>query len=186
MFLKNKEATMKLTNIAILTLMSFLIVACGGGGSSATSTPVTTVIEEPVTADDSSTSEDTEIETETEPEIIVEPDTIYDTTAELVVDKPFLLKPEYELLVTYKNDNKRSAYLSVCTEFTEEQDVIKVNYNSCLLRTSIDSDYEASVTVANDKNQLVMAIWYLDDINKPRYEVWENNNTQGVKVFEVN
>ena len=74
----------------------------------------------------------------------------------------------------------------MCTEFTEGQDVIKVNYNSCLLRTSIDSDYEASVTVANDTNRLVMAIWYLDDINKPRYAVWENNNTQEVKVFEVN
>jgi len=49
MYLNNKETTMKFTNIAVLTMISFLIVACGGGGSSASSPPATTVIEDPVT-----------------------------------------------------------------------------------------------------------------------------------------
>jgi len=188
MYLNNKETTMKFTNIAVLTMMSFLIVACGGGGSSASSPPATTVSEDPVTSDEPTTSEDTEVVvSEDDPVIIIDPNIVYDTTAELVVDKPFLLKPEYELVVSYKDSNNRSAYLSVCTEFTEEQDNIKVNYNSCLLRTSVDSNYQASLTVANDKTRLVMAIWYLDDIKKPRYEVWENNSdAQGTKVFEVN
>lgn len=166
---------MKLTNIVITSLMSLLIVACGGGGGG-TSTPtsipdpVVPIVTEPVVPD------------------IVEPDpnAIYDTTAELIASKSFLLKQEYELAVSFKNDNSRSAYLSVCSEFTDGVEGIKVNYNSCLLRTSIESDYASTLTVANDKNRLVMAIWYLDDTKNPRYEIWENDSdTSEVRKFDV-
>ncbi len=168
---------MKFTNIAVISMMSFLLVACGGESSSSAPVPVTPVVEEPVTLEES----------EEEPEPELDPNAIYDTTAELIAAKSFLLKQEYELLVSYNTNNNRSAYLSVCTEFTEDQDIIKVNYNSCLLRTSIESNYAGKLTVSNDKNRLVMAIWYLDDIKKPRYEVWENNSdVKGEKTFKVN
>ena len=76
--------------------------------------------------------------------------------------------------------------MSVCSEFTEGKSGIKVNYNSCLLRTSIEGDYAGTLRVANDKNRLVMAIWYLDDTNNPRYEVWENDSDAKEKrKFEV-
>jgi len=173
---------MKLSNITLIFMMSLLMVACGGGGGGSTSAPTpAAVIEEP-----------TEPEVE-EPTVIVvaepelDPNAIYDATAELIVSKSFLLEQEYELAVSYQNVDNRSAYVSVCTEFTEGQNGIKVNYNSCMLRTSINGDYSGTLTVANDQNRLIMAIWYLDDTKNPRYEIWDNDSdTNDVRKFEVN
>jgi hypothetical protein len=175
MSLNNKEKTMKLTNIVAILIMSLFLVACGGGSSG--SDPVVPPIEEPPVKDDGDDDDDDEID----------PNAIYATTAELKAAKSFLLKQEYELTVSYKNAGNRNAYLSVCTEFTDGEYGIKVNYNTCLLRTSIESGYAGKLTVANDKNRLVMAIWYLDDTKNPRYEVWENSsNAEGERKFEVN
>lgn len=172
---------MKHTNVIVIPMMSLLMVACGGGGDASTPDPVVAVVDEVVL---SVAVQPIVIDT-VEPEL--DPDAIYDTTAELVAAKSFLLEHEYELAVSYQSDERRSAYLSVCTEFTEGQYGIKVNYNSCLLRTSIEGDYAGTLKVSNDKSRLVMAIWYLDEIKKPRYEVWENNeNTKSIKHFDVN
>ena len=170
---------MKLTNITLISMMSLLIVACGGGGGSA-STPEPVLIVPPVV-------EAPVVIVVDDPVSEPDPNAIYDTTAELIASKSFLLDPEYELAVSYQNDGNRSAYLSVCTEFTEGQDGIKVDYNSCLLRTSIDNDYAGTLTVANNQNRLVMAIWYLDDTKNPRYEIWENSSaTDDERKFVVN
>lgn len=166
---------MKLTNIVVVSVISLSLVACGGGGgaSSAPSSTTATVLPEA----------DVAVIDVIEPE----PNVIYETTAELLVSKSFSLKQEYELAVSYKNDDSRSTYLSVCTEFTEGEKSIEVNYNSCLLRTSIEGDYTNMLTIANDKNRLVMAIWYIDDMENPRYEIWENDSAdKGVRTFDVN
>jgi len=170
---------MKLTNIVLISILNLLIAACGGESDSSTSTPpvlstpdpVDPIVEEPV--------EEVEVE--------LDPNATYETTAELVVARAFVIEQEYELTVSYKNDKNLSAYLSVCTEFTEGKSGIKVNYNSCLLRTSIESDYAGTLKVANDINRLVMAIWYLDDTDNPRYEIWENDSdAKEVRTFAVN
>lgn len=165
---------MKLTNIISLSVMSLLMVGCGGGDSS-TSDPVVKIVEEPVAV---------------QPQlVIVEPDpnAIYATTAELIASKSFLLEQEYELVINYKNDDNHYVYLSVCTDFTEGKEEITVNYNSCLLRTSVEGDYAGTVIAANDKHRLVMAIWYFDNPKNPRYVVWENDgDAKGVKIFNVN
>ncbi len=176
---------MKLTNIVAILIMSFFIVACGGGSSG--SDPIVPPIEEPPVKDDGGDDGGDDDDDDDDDDGEIDPNAIYATTAELKAAKSFLLKQEYELTVSYKNDGNRNAYLSVCTEFTEGQYGIKVNYNTCLLRTSIESGYAGKLTVANDKNRLVMAIWYLDDIKNPRYEVWDNSSdAEGERKFEVN
>ena len=185
---------MRFIYIAIISIMSLLIAACGGGsgGDSSSSSTVERASETPVTIIDPVV---VAIEEETiaiieEPEIIVEvkpdPDAIYDKTSELIVAKSFLFEQEYDLSVSYNNDDNRSVYLSVCSDFTEGDDGVKVNYNSCLLRTSINGYYSNTLKVGNDKTRLVMAIWYLDDVKNPRYEVWKNDiNTVGAKQFTI-
>lgn len=173
---------MKLINITFMSITCSLMVACGGGGGSSSSSSSSSVSVEPTPIKTVSEEPDTPV---VEPEVMEEPvvqditmpdpEAIYETTAELVAATSFLIKPEYDLTVTYGNKNNRNAYLSVCTEFSEENDTIKVNYDSCLLRTSISTDYEGKLSVANDKTRLVMAIWYLDDTKNPRYEIWQNN-----------
>lgn len=167
---------MKLTNIIVVSVISLSLVACGGGGGDASSAP-------------SSTTATVLPEADVAVIDVIEPDpnAIYETTAELLVSKSFRLEQAYELAVSYKNEDNRSTYLSVCTEFTEGKQGIDVKYNSCLLRTSLEGDYANTLTVANDKNRLVMAIWYVDDMENPRYEIWENDSTdKGVRTFDVN
>jgi hypothetical protein len=169
---------MKLSNIALISMMSLSIVSCGGGGGDSSASKLSTTPESVVP-----TVTETVVVVETEPD----PNATYETTAELVVSKSFLIEQAYELAVSYQNDDSRRTYLSVCTDFIEGQDGIKVDYNSCLLRTSIDSEFAGTLTVANDKNRLVMAIWYLDDMENPRYEIWENDgDTKTLKTFKVN
>ena len=169
---------MKRTNFLVIFMMNLLIVACGGGGSS-TPDAVVAVVDEavvPVVVQP--------IAAET---VQPDPNAIYDTTAELVAAKSFLLDQEYELAVSYKSDESSRAYLSVCSEFTEGLEGIEVNYNSCLLRTSIEREYTGTLKVANDKNRLVMSIWYLDDIKNPRYAVWINDSDdEDERTFAVN
>jgi hypothetical protein len=167
---------MKYLNHTLVLLTVSLLTACGGGGeeanTSSTPDPVVTVSEVVVI-----------VEEAVEPD----PNAVYDTTAELIASRKFLIEPEYELEVSYLNDNDRNAYLSVCSDFNEGKNGLTVNYNSCLLRISVESYYAGTLSVANDKTRLVMAIWYLDDIDNPRYEIWENNNlAQEPKRFEVN
>ena len=186
---------MKFTNIAAISMMSLLMVACGGGGGGDSSGGSSTTSSNPTTTPEAEVEQVTElpvvelpiVEPEVEDIVEPDPDAIYSTTSELIASKSFLFEQSYELEVSFTNDDSRNIYLSVCSEFTEGESDISVNYNSCLLRTSIESDYSGTLSVANDKNRLVMAIWYLDDIDKPRYEVWERNDDTDVdKLFEVN
>jgi len=178
---------MNITNITALSVMSLLLAGCGGGGGGGDSTatpaptPVATPAPTPV-----ATPTPTPVVIPT-PVPVVDPNAVYDSTSELIVAQSFLIKQEYELAVSYNNEDSRRAYLSVCTEFTEGQEGVKVNYNSCLLRTSINDDYTGTLSVANDKKKLVMAIWYLDDVKNPRYAVWESDDDiNGVQTFDVN
>jgi len=187
MCLSNKEKIMNITNITALSVMSLLLAGCGGGGggTDSTATPAPTPVVTP-TPTPVATPTPTPVVTPT-PVPVVDPNAVYDSTAELIVAQSFLIKQEYELAISYKNEDSRRAYLSLCSEFTEGQEGVKVNYNSCLLRTSINESYAGTVSVANDKKKLVMAIWYLDDVNNPRYAVWENDgDINGAQTFDVN
>jgi hypothetical protein len=184
---------MKLINIVTVPMMSLLLLACGGGGGDSASTNATPAVEkvtapiveptvDPVVFSVPEPTEDPVVEVELEPD----PNAVYESTAELVAARKFLFNHDYELAVSYKNEPNRSAYLSVCSEFTEG-DAIKVNYKSCLLGTSVEASYAGTLSVPNDKNRLVMAIWYFDDVNNPRYEIWENDNDAStLSAFNVN
>ena len=199
---------MKLIKLTPIAMMSLLTVACGGGGGGGSSTPssqtntatpapvVTAAVEETVDKVEVTVDDVIQVPVVSEPEVqapvvdkesSVDPDAVYATTAELVAEKSFLLEQEYTLAVSFKNTENRPAYLSVCSDFSQQQASIKVNYNSCLLRSSITGDYNGSLNVANDKTRLVMAIWYLDDAKNPEYAVWEKTtDLNASQAFIVN
>lgn len=184
MSLNNKEKIMKLTNNLIVLAFSLSMIGCGGGGGSDSSTtkPAAPVVSTPVQpiVTPVATPAVTPVTTP-------DPNAVYETTAELVVAKDFMIKQEYDLTIAYTDDANREVYLSICSDFTNEQSTITVNYNSCILRTANNGDYTNTLNIPNDKSQLVMAIWYLDDLNNPRYEFWNNDEaTETTKVFDVN
>lgn len=168
---------MKLTNKTIVSLASLFLIACGGGGGSAapSPTPAPTPVPTP-------TPTPTPV-----PVPVPDPDASYDNTAQLIADRSFNLTQEYQLTINYNTNEQRRVYLSLCGDFTQTAETIDINYNSCLLRTATDSNYSSALNVANDKQSLVMAIWYLDDINNPKFVVWENDGSViGNKTFTIN
>lgn len=181
---------MKYLTKTFIASLSTLLVSCGGSddteenivSSVTTEVDAVTQISQPV--------EEVEVvevvEQSTYEEVKPDPDAIYETTAQLVAAKSFLLETQYDLEVSFINQEQRRAYISVCSDFSESE-AMKVNYNSCIVRTSVTGSYSDTITVGNDNQELVMAIWYFDDINNPRYEVWQNTqNGDNTKVFSVN
>lgn len=162
---------MKLFEIVVISLMGTSILGCSSDSTLPTSDDLEQVTATP------STSEDR----------LPDPNAVYDTTAELLVANSFLIEQEYALDISFKNRESRRAYLSVCAEFTNDSKKgIQVNYDSCFLRTSIESDFAGSLSIPNHQHKLVMAVWYLDDDKKPSYHIWENNNdAEGLKTFNV-
>jgi hypothetical protein len=178
----SKAAVVESTAVVFNAVEPELIINIVGASSSTLEpvVPAASVVESPVVVSNLA-----------EPKPVIDilkpdPNAIYESTAELIASKSFLIEQEYELAISYKNDDNRNAYLSVCTDFSEGEGGIKVNYNSCLLRTSIESDYAGTLTVANDNERLVMAIWYFDDMKNPRYTIWENDgDDKNTRTFDV-
>ena len=189
MYLNNKGKDMNLIKTLAVFTFSVVLIGCGSSSDSTTSEASTPVVDEAsisVTQDPVIIADlDPILEQETEQEIDL--DAVYSTTAELVAAKSFLLKPEYDLQVSYVNTDNQNIYLSVCTDFEEAKSGIKVNYESCLLRTSITESFQANIIVPNDKNRIVMAIWDLDNPQQPRYETWEYSiDPEDEHTFTVN
>lgn len=173
---------MKIKTLSLISMTSLALMGCGGGGGSDSSqaTPA------PASPAPSPTPAPTPTPAAV-PAPVADPNATYETTAELIANRDFNLSQEYQLTVNYKAREARNVYLSLCSDFTQTQERIDVDYNSCLMRTATNSDYSGVVNVAAENQQLVMAIWYLDDINNPRFVVWENNSQQiGDKTFVVN
>lgn len=169
---------MKFTNNLILLALSLSFIGCGGGGGNSEPSIGASATDNP--------TQPTPTPTPT-PAATTDPNAVYDTTADLVVAKSFLMEQEYDLTIEYADTSNRAAYLSICSEFTQVQLKVSVNYDSCILRTTSNSSYKNIINIPNDKKQLVMAIWYLDDLNNPRYEFWNNDETTSqAKVFSVN
>lgn len=181
---------MKIKTLSLISMTSLALMACGGGGGSdssqATPAPASTTPTPTPTSTPAPTPTPTPTPTAV-PAPIADPNATYETTAELIANRDFNLNQEYQLTVNYKAREARNVYLSLCSDFTQTQESIEVDYNSCLMRTATNSDYSGVVNVAAENQQLVMAIWYLDDINNPRFVVWENDSQQiGDKTFVVN
>lgn len=187
MYLQTKELTMKSINIIMLFTLSMFISGCGGSDES-TDTRAGEDIEIDLLAlveDDNDSLDDAVVTVEDEIEepvsdqlTEVDTDAIYSTTAELKVARSFLLAAEYELNVSYSDPSKDNVYLSLCSDFTQSEGVFTVEYDSCLVRASIENEFSTTLSVANDKTRLVMAIWDLNNPETPRYEVWESDGSE--------
>jgi hypothetical protein len=80
----------------------------------------------------------------------------------------------FNLLITRSKDDNQLAYLSLCSDYQHHNDgSYSINYDSCLLRTSLnDSQYEAVITVTNDTVGLVAAMWFMDESKEPLITDW--------------
>jgi hypothetical protein len=95
------------------------------------------------------------------------------TTREITVPDNFARGSErsFNLRITLSEDDNQPAYLSLCSDYQKNSDgSYDINYNSCLLGTSLsDIQYNAVVMVTNDTKGLIAALWFMDDNKEPLF-----------------
>ncbi|MFT5808565.1 MAG: hypothetical protein ACI9LG_002882, partial [Moritella dasanensis] len=98
------------------------------------------------------------------------------TSGEIAVPDGFSLSSErtFNLKITRTEDDNQAAYLSLCSDYQHHSDgSYSINYDSCLLRTSLnDYNYEAVITVTNDTVGLVAVLWFLDESKEQIITDW--------------
>jgi hypothetical protein len=168
-------------------LLSTLLTACGGGGSeSITATPVAPAA--PVAGDSQPSNilpstiqaqpaiTEFSLEEKTPMEVGVVVNSAAQSSHEIVVPNGFALRSErsFNLKITRSEDDDQAAYLSLCSDYQQHSDgSYSINYDSCLLRTSLsDINFEAAITVTNDTQGLVAALWFMDGTKQPLINDW--------------
>jgi hypothetical protein len=163
-------------------LLSTLLTACGGGGGSESNTqqapagvsqpdntPPTPVQNQPEVTELSLV----EVNPVEAGEVIESP---AQSTHDIAVPDGFALTSErsFNFMVARSVDDNQAAYLSLCSDYQQHDDGnYGINYNSCLLRTSLtDVNYETVITVTNDTKGLVAALWFMDGNKEPIMVDW--------------
>ncbi|MCP4490201.1 MAG: hypothetical protein GY820_23220 [Gammaproteobacteria bacterium] len=75
-------------------------------------------------------------------------------------------------------------YINICSEFSKVGGQYKINYNSCLLRTSLQSDYrEFKVVLSSNEQELLAQVWPMVDGASPKNYHW--NRSEGVNDWKI-
>jgi hypothetical protein len=132
-------------------LLSTLLTACGGGGSES----ITTV--SVAGGGDSQPS-----------------NTLPNTVQSQPAITEFSLEEKTPMEAGVIVNSAAQSYLSLCSDYQQHiNGSYSINYDSCLLRTSLsDINFEAVVTVTNDTKGLVAALWFMDETKKPLIYDW--------------
>jgi hypothetical protein len=155
-----------------------LLVGCGGGGSdTSTAVPVsvTPVAPGPLVNQPAVTKFSLEENNHKEAGVLIESTAL--NTSEVVVPDGFILISErsFTLKITRSEDDNQPAYLSLCSDYQQLSDrSYSINYDSCLLRTSLsDESFEAVITVTNNTVGLVAALWFMNCSKEPIIRDWQ-------------
>ncbi len=163
---------MKSTLKPLAVLFTFSLAACGGGGGGSDAPPA----EQAAATTEAATpapEAPTAAVTSAEPQGDV-------PTAELRVDRDYLLNQETDLSVVVEQDGTTSSYLSVCSDFQETPAGYSINYQSCILKTRLSGSAAYNIQVPDVIDQLIAVRWFYSDSVKPAYSLWERNAEKAV------
>ena len=153
-------------NIQYYLFSIMFLSACGGGGSS--SEPVSTV--PPVVA----------------PPVVVTP--VPQATSELQASASFDFRSNYNLVLQINNlpDSSTRFYINVCSDYKETQGSYQINYDSCVLRTSLNNSYREFELILSDNEQsLIAQIWPVEYAAEPVNQFWEKTEENGKWVISL-
>ena len=181
----NNQYSRTLSSVLLSVAFSVLLTACGGGGGgsdSPTEAPIIAQTVNPPTTQPVETAstapEITELTLNDNNEQEVQ--TIIESTAqkssEITVPNGFTLNSERFLnfKIMRSVEDNQAAYLSVCSDYQYYDDgSYIINYNSCVLRVLLtDINYETVISVTNDTQGLVAALWFMDSDKEPLIMDW--------------
>jgi hypothetical protein len=172
-----------MNKLYVFVFLSILLTSCGGGGSESstaepavvgTDSPPSNIVSAPIQSQPTVTEFSLEESKPLELKSVVT--STAQTSSEIAVPDGFALSSErsFNLRITRSEEDNQLAYLSLCSDYQHHNDgSYSINYDSCLLRTSLnDSQYEAVITVTNDTVGLVAAMWFMDESKEPLITDW--------------
>jgi len=145
-------------NIQYYLLSSMFLFACGGGGGDNESVTAVAPVS-PVSAAPS-------------PQL----------TLELQTSASFDFMSNYKLVLQINNlpDSTGRFYINVCSDYKEIQGRYQINYNSCVLRTSLNDSYrEFELVLSDNEQQLIAQVWPIEYAAEPVNQFWEKTQENG-------
>jgi len=92
-----------------------------------------------------------------------------------VSDPNFNLSAGIELTVTLPSLPSTSTdyFINICTSFTNENNVIQVNYQSCKLRATLTAQTQQfTLSLSTTETQLVAQVWPIENGAQPVNVFW--------------
>ena len=162
-----------------------MLTACGGGGGGGDSSVSTSSGTAQATPPAASTPPPaTTPPPAPEPESNDEPEVMGD----LVSDEKFDFIGESNLTLALDNNADASrVYLNVCNDFETVNGEVKVNYNTCQLRTTLPSGFaEYQLTIGGDVENLVAQVWVVEEGAVPVNFYWSASEDDANWAIVVN
>ncbi|PKG80818.1 hypothetical protein CXF85_22185 [Colwellia sp. 75C3] len=153
--MKSHLITLIILNITI----GITLAGCGGGEED--SGPIETVESPPAPVLIPEATPEVTKPTITTSELISEPDFDFISSTELVVTLP----ASPSTTVSY--------FINICTDFYEENEKVKINYDSCKLRTILSTlEQPFTLSMSNAESALVAQIWPIEEAALPVTIYW--------------
>jgi hypothetical protein len=97
-------------------------------------------------------------------------------TADLRVPAGYSFNQTYALALAVANQQQRAGYLSVCSDFSQQEQGYVVNYANCQLRVALEGDFAATLDLPNNVNSIIAVVWYFDTDQPADFAVWEKDD----------
>jgi hypothetical protein len=105
-------------------------------------------------------------------------------TADLRVPAGYSFNQTYALELAVANQQQRAGYLSVCSDFSQQEQGYVVNYANCQLRVALEGDFAATLDLPNNVSSVLAVVWYFDTDQPADFAVWEKDDALEAR-FEV-
>lgn len=164
-----------------------MLVACGGGGSDSSSTTSSSSTGQSTPPASTQPTTTTPPPSTTPPSTTPEPVDVPEETADLVSDEAFDFVGKNNLTLALNNNSDGSrVYLNVCNDFSTVNGKVKVDYNTCQLRTTLPAgSVEYNLTIGGDVERLVAQVWIVEDGAEPMNYYWsasQDSNSWSIVV----
>ena len=166
------------TQLIILLMLVSMLFACGNEESAGETETQDQIVEQTTnTATETESQGQTEDEPATTQEDPADQTTVAQSptlpiirTSDLVSNTEFSFtsSTDLQLKLPATPSSTMNYFINVCTDFSDENGIQEVNYNSCILRTLLKTnEQEFSLSLSNAETVLIAQIWPIMADSRP-------------------
>jgi hypothetical protein len=91
-------------------------------------------------------------------------------------DFDFIGGETVSITIVDESSTAERRYLNICSDFTDDNGEFSVSYDSCLLRTSLQSQHSNfEIVISSTQKELIAQIWTLQDGVLPVNQRWSRS-----------